>query len=79
MEFKIPRNYYYYYLIRFNLRIEPLGYERLIIHAFVSLVALLRSTFILALHDLSGQGFWDAAGCSTDPSLSRAFHQYNHR
>jgi hypothetical protein len=54
MEFKIPRNYYYYYyyLIRFNVRIEPLGYDRLIIHVFVSLVALLRSTFILALHDL---------------------------
>ena len=44
--------YYYYYLIKFNVRIEPLGYGRLIIHVFVSLVASLRSTFILALHGL---------------------------
>ena len=61
---------YYYYLITFNVRIEPLGFGRLIIHGFVSLVAPLRSTFILALHGLRGQGFQDATGCSTDPSLS---------
>jgi hypothetical protein len=36
-------------LIRFNVRIEPLGYGRLIIHVFVSLVVLLRSTFILEM------------------------------
>jgi hypothetical protein len=36
-------------LIRFNVRIEPLGYGRLIIYVFVSLVALLRSTFILEM------------------------------
>ena len=71
--------YYYYYLIKFNVRIEPFGCGRLIIHVFVSLVAPLHSTFILALHGLYGQGFRDAAGDSTDPSLSRAFQQYIHR
>ena len=38
-------DYYYYYLIKFNVRIEPLGYGRLIIHVFVTLVAPLRSIF----------------------------------
>jgi hypothetical protein len=44
----------YYYLIKFNVRIEPLGYGRLIIHVFVSLVASLRSTFI---HGLKARAF----------------------
>ena len=57
--------YYYYYVIKFNVRIEPL---RLITHVFVSLVVSLRSTFILALH-VQGQGFRDAAGCSTSGAV----------
>jgi len=51
-DFDIQGIIYYYYLIKFNVRIEPLGYGRLIIHSFASLVAPLHSTFILALHGL---------------------------
>jgi hypothetical protein len=42
--------YLFIYLIKFNVRIEPLGYGRLIIHGFASLGASSRSTFVLALH-----------------------------